>query len=324
MNLDADSGSVESGLDVAAQQPAPDAGPTTGPVIGGPKFVGNISTRGSIRSDFVTYWSQFSPENEGKWGAVEPSQGNFNWRSLDAEYQYTQQNKILFKEHNFVWGSQQPGWVKGLSAADAATAVQTWMQTFCTRYPNVKLIDVVNEPPPHTTPPYMSLIGGAGTSGYDWIVNAFKWARAACPNAILILNDYNNVEVQGDHDHFVSIVKAIKAAGAPIDAVGAQGHGASRIATSSVQKLLDSLASETGLPVYITEYDINLADDNQQMQVMQSQFTMFWNDANVKGITIWGYIVGSTWEANSGLISSAGTLRPAMSWLVNFLKTQKQ
>jgi endo-1,4-beta-xylanase len=195
------------------------------------------------------------------------------------------------------------------------------MTNVCTRYPNVKLIDVVNEPPPHTTPAYMNLIGGAGASNYDWIVNAFKWARAACPNAILILNDYNTIEYQADHDHFISIVKAIKAAGAPIDAVGAQGHAAYNVATGTVQTLLDSLASQTGLPVYITEYDINLANDTQQMTVMQSQITMFWNDANVKGITLWGYIVGSTWEMNTGLMTSSGTLRPAMTWLVNFLQT---
>ena len=53
---------------------------------------------------------------------------------------------------------------------------------------------------------------------------------------------------------------------------------------------LDKLASSTGLPVYISEYDIDLADDTQQKNVMQSQFTMFWNDDNVKGITIWGYL----------------------------------
>jgi endo-1,4-beta-xylanase len=53
---------------------------------------------------------------------------------------------------------------------------------------------------------------------------------------------------------------------------------------------------------------------------MQSQFTMFWNDANVKGITLWGYIEGMTWETNTGLMTSSGTMRPAMTWLVNFLK----
>jgi endo-1,4-beta-xylanase len=52
---------------------------------------------------------------------------------------------------------------------------------------------------------------------------------------------------------------------------------------------------------------------------MQSQFTMFWNDPNVKGITLWGYIVGQTWQTNTGLMTSTGTMRPAMTWLMQFL-----
>jgi endo-1,4-beta-xylanase len=266
------------------------------------------------------YWNQITPENEGKWGSVEPTQGSFNWGPLDAIHNYAQSNNIIFKEHNFVWGNQQPSWVAGLSAGAAQSAVQTWMQMLCSRYPNVALIDVVNEPA-HNSPPYANLIGGSGSSGYDWIVNAFNWARSACPNAILIMNDYNTIEYQSDHDKFISIVKAIKSAGAPIDAVGAQGHAAYNFPASTVQGFIDDLASQTGLPVYITEYDINVADDTQQSQIMQSQFTMFWNDANVKGITLWGYIVGATWEQNTGLMTSSGTMRPAMTWLVNFLKT---
>jgi endo-1,4-beta-xylanase len=42
----------------------------------------------------------------------------------------------------------------------------------------------------------------------------------------------------------------------------------------------------------------------------------------VNGITLWGYIEGATWKANTGLMSSSGTMRPAMTWLLNFLKTQ--
>src|SRR5450432_1568072 len=133
-----DSGSVGSGLDSGA-----DAGP--GLMLTGKKFVGNISTRGRITTDFNKYWNEFTPENEGKWGQAEPQKGSFNWAPLDAEYQYTQQNNVLFKHHNFIWGAQQPGWVAGLSAADAVSAVQAWMQGVCSRYPNVKLIDVVNE-----------------------------------------------------------------------------------------------------------------------------------------------------------------------------------
>ena len=36
-------------------------------------FVGNITTNGQVRSDFIQYWDQITPENEGKWGQVEPN-----------------------------------------------------------------------------------------------------------------------------------------------------------------------------------------------------------------------------------------------------------
>lgn len=32
------------------------------------KFLGNITTRGSIPSDYATMWEQLTPENETKWG----------------------------------------------------------------------------------------------------------------------------------------------------------------------------------------------------------------------------------------------------------------
>ena len=57
----------------------------------------------------------------------------------------------------------------------------------------------------------------------------------------------------------------------------------------------------------------------QVRRIRSREFTMFWNDDNVKGITIWGYIEGQTWEANTGLMTSAGQKRPAMTWLMDFL-----
>lgn len=47
---------------------------------------------------------------------------------------------------------------------------------------------------------------------------------------------------------------------------------------------------------------------------------VFWNTPEIKGITMWGYLYGSTWNQApaSGLIKST-TLRPAMIWLMNLL-----
>lgn len=299
------SGGSEAGTDGATTPPK--------------KFCGNITTAGQVRSDFIQYWDQITPENEGKWGSVEGTKDQMNWSGLDRVHDYAKQHNIPFKQHNFVWGAQQPSWISGLSQADQRAQVEEWIRLFCERYPDTQLIDVVNEPPPHTTPPYTAALGGAGASGYDWIVQAFKWARQYCPSSILILNDYNTIEYANDNANFIDIVNKIKAAGAPIDAMGAQAHAAHSMSTSTVQMYLDKLASSTGLPVYISEYDIDEADDNTQKSIMESQFTMFWNDNNVKGITLWGYIVGQTWQTNSGLMTSSGTMRPAMTWLMQFL-----
>ena len=283
--------------------------------VGG-KFVGNITTRRQVRGDFARFWNQITPENEGKWGSVERTQGVFNWSALDAIYKFAQENNIIFKEHTFVWGSQQPSWVDNENGLEA---VKNWISSFCQRYPETALIDVVNEPPPHTTPAYIESMGGSGVSGWDWIANAFKWAREACPKAILILNDYDNVENSEAVQHTIDIVKAIRSVGAPVDAVGCQAHSSYNLPATTVQANIDRIAAETGLPVYITEYDIDIEDDVRQMAVMQEQFSMFWENQNIKGITLWGYVYGQTWMAHTGLIYDDGSMRPAMSWLLSFL-----
>jgi endo-1,4-beta-xylanase len=280
-------------------------------------FFGNIPTNGVVRDDFATYWQQIIPENEGKWGLIQPtSQDQFNWSVLDPIYKYADDHHVIFKEHNFFCGNQQPTWV---TADNVATAGPAWVKAFCQRYPNTKLIDVVNEPS-HFTPTYVNGMGGFGTTGYDWVITAFEWARQYCPNAILIINDYNIIEYDNDHLAFMTMLKALLAAGAKIDAIGAQGHDAYLKSTSKVKLRIDDLAS-TGLPVYITEYDINLADDAQQMNTMADQIQMLWDHPNVKGFTYWGYIVGTTWRANAGLVNADGTFRPAMTWLQNFMKS---
>ncbi len=303
-----------------------DTGGTGGAGTGGglpdlPKFVGNITTSNSVDTNgksFKNHWDQITPENAGKWGSV---QSSFSaapyWGALDAIYDYAEENGILFKQHTFVWGSQQP------NGTATEADVKTWIQTFCQRYPNTKLIDVVNEPPPHTTPSYAEAIGGGSFDDWAWITNSFKWAREYCPNSILILNDYNNIEWDGDSLVFIDIVNAIKANGAPIDAVGAQAHDLDHAAmtTNKMKTLVAQLHSLTELPVYITEYDISTPDDEKQLQLYQEHFQFFLETEYIKGITLWGWIVGQTWSLapDSGLVRADGTARPAMTWLMNEL-----
>ncbi|KYF61727.1 endoglucanase, partial [Sorangium cellulosum] len=282
------------------------------------KFVGNITTNNVVGDDFIRYWDQITPEIVGRWTSIETSRGVRDWSRLDPVYEYAQAHGIPFTQYALVWGTPTPAWFGRLSADEMRQAVRDWMQAFCERYPDTEYIVVVNEPPPHTTPSFKEAIGGNGASGHDWIVNSFKWAREFCPASTLILNDYNIIEYETDHRRFVELVKTLLDAGAPVDAIGAEAHDAYRIETDVVKGYIDGLAA-TGLPVYITEYDIDLADDDKQRQVMEEQLTMFYNHSAVKGITLWGYVVGTTWRTNTGLLHRDGTQRPAMTWLMDFL-----
>jgi hypothetical protein len=77
--------------------------------------------------------------------------------------------------------------------------------------------------------------------------------------------------------------------------------------------------------MFISEYDIASTNDNVQKQCYEEQITHFMENEHVAGITIWGYIYGSTWlDCNgtargcSGIIKD-GKDRAAMTWLKQYL-----
>ena len=274
-------------------------------------FVGNITTNGAVRSDFTRYWNQITPENEGKWGSVEATRDVYNWSGLDRAYNYAMANNIPFKQHTFVWGNQAPSWINSLSASEQAAEIEEWIRDYCARYPNTAMIDVVNE----ATPGHAPAGYAQNAFGNNWIIRSFQLARQYCPNAVLILNDYN--VLSWDTDAFIRMATPAVNAGV-VDALGAQGHGLEGQSLSSVQNKLNQVAA-LGLPIYITEYDVARTNDQEQLQILQQQFPLFYNHPSVAGITFWGYVVGSTWVNGSGLIYSDGRQRPAMTWLMNYL-----
>ena len=274
-------------------------------------FVGNITTNGAVRNDFTQYWDQLTPENEGKWGTVEATRDQYNWSGLDQAYNYAMANNIPFKHHTFIWGNQAPSWINSLSASEQAAEIEEWIRDYCARYPNTAMIDVVNE----ATPGHAPAAFAQNAFGSNWIIRSFQLARQYCPNAILILNDYN--VLSWDTNAFIQMATPAVNAGV-VDALGAQGHGLEGQSLSSIQSKLNQVAA-LGLPIYISEYDVARTNDQEQLQIMQTQFPLFYNHPSVAGITLWGYVVGSTWVDGSGLIHSNGTRRPAMNWLMNYL-----
>ena len=291
------------------------------------KFLGNITTSYQVdfgNEKYYQLWNQITCENESKWSSIEGSRrGSFSWGGSDNAYNYAKQHKFPFKFHTFIWGGQYPSWMNNLSTSEQYKAVVEWLDAIKQHYPDLQLIDVVNEAiAGHAPAPYKDALGGDGVTGYDWIIKAFELAYERWPNAILIYNDYNTF--QWNTDQFIDLVRTIRDAGAPVDAYGCQSHDLTDCNVTSFKNVMVKLQNALKMPMYSTEYDIGTADDNLQLQRYKEQIPYMWEADYCAGITLWGYIYGRTWttDGNSGIIRD-GKDRPAMTWLREYMKSDK-
>jgi endo-1,4-beta-xylanase len=325
-------GMLDAGRPGSPTKPEPD---TTGTVWKGPafsadpeKFIG--CGWDGTDANFIDYWNQLTPGNAGKFGsvAVTADPAGWNWDRLDEAYDFAKNNGLIFKDHCLVWGQQQPAWItgSGLDAAGQADAVEGWIRLTGERYPEMDMVDVVNEPlPGHNPAPYREALGGAGATGWDWVIWAFEKARTFMPDAKLLLNDYGIINDNNATTAYLGIIDRLKGRGL-IDGIGVQGHRfeLENADTTVMRKNLDRLAA-TGLPVYISEFDLGnignsgTPDDGQQLRLMQKIFPVLWNHPGVRGITFWGYIEGQMWQSSAYLVRYSGTARPALLWLADYI-----
>lgn len=287
------------------------------------KFLGNITTSYSVdygNEKFYTLWNQITPENESKWASIEGNRrGSFNWGGCDNAYNYAKRYNFPFKFHCLIWGAQYPSWLNNLSTEEQYKAIEEWMDAIKAHYPDLPLIDVVNEAVAgHQPAPYKAALGGDGKTGYDWIIKAFEMAHERWPDAILIYNDYNTFQWQ--RAEFIQLVKTLRDAGAPIDAYGCQSHDLTDMSLSNFKTAMTQIQNELKMPMYSTEYDIGTTDDQLQLQRYKEQIPYMWEADYCAGVTLWGYIYGHTWttDGNSGLIRD-GKDRPAMTWLREYM-----
>jgi endo-1,4-beta-xylanase len=285
--------------------------------VTGEKFLGNIFSGSSEPLKFKQYWNQITPENAGKWESVEGSRDSMNWGTLDAIYNYAKSNNMPFKFHTLVWGNQQPSWISSLSQTEQRAEVEEWFAAVADRYDDLDFIDVVNEPL-HAPPSYRNALGGDGSTGWDWVITAFQLARQYFPNSKLLINDYGIIADPSAAQRYVSLINLLKARGL-VDGIGIQCHAFNMdtVSVSTMNQVLTILDS-TGLPIYVSELDMN-GDDQTQLQRYQEKFPVLWEHSSVKGITVWGYIEGQTWQSEAYLLRSNGTERPALTWLMGYV-----
>ena len=308
------------------------------------KFLGNITTDGNVEygsaEKYYTLWNQITPENETKWDAIEGSgRGVFTFERADRSANYAKQHSFPFKYHTFIWGSQYANWINNLSTAEQYKAIVEYLDGVKEHYPDLEIIDVVNEAinetnAVHAPAPYRASLGGEGRTGYDWIIKAFQLAHERWPNAILVYNDYNTF--QWNTDQFIRLVQALRDSGAPIDAYGCQSHDLTDISLSNFKTAMKKLQDALKMPMYSTEFDIGTNSDSKQETQYKNLFPVLWEADYCAGVTLWGWIYGHTWtgsesdgtKGNSGLIREKTVDgkkvyedRPAMTWLREYMQS---
>lgn len=360
-------GAREDGLDIdkvvfgqtglyftPAQLDAGQQGTATAPVTfvpsGPPMAQGKSKFLGGVWSVpqkpfFHKYFNQVTPENAGKWGSVEGTRNQMNWTELDSTYAQAQRQGIPFKMHTLIWGAQQPIWIETLSEAEQLAEINQWFQAVAQRYPNIAQIEVVNEAlndlplngstgnngpntPGSGAGNYYNALGGAGATGWDWVITSFQLARQYFPNAQLMINDYGVITNATNAQRYLGVINLLVQRNL-VDGVGIQGHAfeTRNIPASTLAANLTTLAS-AGKPLYITELDIDGADasgnldDAIQLAEYQRIFPTFWTHPGVKGVTLWGYRPGHWRTAQGAYLANAdNTERSAFVWLQNYVRT---
>ncbi|OWV18044.1 carbohydrate-binding protein [Fibrobacter sp. UWB4] len=295
-------------------------------------------------------WGSIHSLSNGNSGTSKFAWDNFD--KCESAYKWAKEKpgERHFKFHALVWGSQYPNFLckkknPGITVELTKKYITEWFDAVAAKFPDLEYIDVVNEAiwagnnyhsgygkpaagaEGHSTDDtecggsyIIEALGGDrvvnGKHQYDFITNAFKMARERWPKAVLIYNDYNTLSWQINEG--IELIQTIVKNGAPVDAYGQQAHDCKGMSKSDFESKMTRIHNETGLPLLVSEYDIGEADDTKQKNDYANQIPFMWETPWVAGITIWGYINGSTWVQNTGLIEKDGRKRASMNWLEDY------
>ena len=126
----------------------------------------------------------------------------------------------------------------------------------------VKVWDVVNEAISDDGTEVLRRSPWSVIIGPDFIAKAFEYAHEADPDAVLRYNDYG-LEKPEKRKKLVQLIKSLQEQKVPISAIGSQAH--SNVATTFDQMDQALTEMETlGLPIHITELDVNSAAAGQR------------------------------------------------------------
>ena len=209
-------------------------------------------------------FNSVTPENAMKMGPIHPEENRYNWRDADEIVQFAQDNKLRVRGHNLLWHEQTPKWLfKNADGTSVSKEVllrrlKDHIDTVVKRYKGkIYAWDVVNEAIADNPKEFLRNSEWYKICGEDFIAKAFEYAHAADPKAVLFYNDYNT-ERPEKRARIIRLLKQLKDAKVPIDAVGLQGHWSLQEPTEPELRAALDQYKALGLKIQITELDVSI------------------------------------------------------------------
>src|SRR5579872_181134 len=211
-------------------------------------------------------FNMVEPEDAMKWSVVRRDQAAFDFSGADQIVEYARLHNMKVRGHCLVWDHDNPDWLNrgGYPPQQLNRMLGEHIRTEVGRYAGrVFAWDVVNEALDENGNLRDSIWYnrpgiGLHDKGPAYIEQAFRWAHAADPDALLF---YNEAEAEGMNrksDAVYAMVKDFKQRGVPINGVGLQMHLSSFDFDTSALAANISRLTVLGLQVHITELDLSL------------------------------------------------------------------
>jgi endo-1,4-beta-xylanase len=239
-----------------------------------------------------------------KWDPVQRQPGVYEFAAADRIVAFAEARGMRVRGHALVWHGATPAWVGALSAPELRIAVEDHIRTVAGRYRGrIYAWDVVNE---------AVADDGSGLRdtvfrqklGEGYIDLAFRAAREADPDVLLVYNDYGAEGRGRKSDAVYDLLRRLRDRGVPVGGVGLQMHVAAqgRPATGEIASNMRRLA-ELGLLVNISEMDVrirNVAGDTAARLAVQRReyeeiVTACVAEPRCHAVTFWGFTDRYSW-----------------------------
>ena len=266
------------------------------------------------------------------WGGFEPEEGMVLTESRMRAASFMKENNVKIKGHPLCWHTACADW---LMKYDNATILQKQLDRINRDVSAFKGVvdmwDVINEV---VIMPVYDRYDNAITrickdlGRVRLVKEVFEAAKAANPDAVLLINDFNLSE------SYRILIDGCLNAGVPISAIGIQTH--QHQGYMGREKLEDILErfSVFGLPLHFTENTlvsgqimpadiVDLNDyqvsewpstpegEERQKKEWAEMYTILFEHPLVQAITGWDFADGAWLHAPSGLIREDGTQKPS-------------